>query len=251
MSVLCTHNGVLKYVTCRPPLHAGNRIEDPGGQGSVGDRLGSVASTFLVGGSGFSGACVTQLSATAATAMLRGGSGRQRAVILQHQKEEEGKARRKRQRAVGGSWDLVCFIYCKNKNRFVALGLSGSAVWTPRRMKSQRPKMWPSILSALGSSISASLTNQLRHSEGSKMSIAISSCGLIKGSGSSVNVHTPNFGCFSRFQRGSKPTPPLSSIAPTGARFLHEIGSLDIKYSQKHQLLRSVGVHTRVLDKGS
>lgn len=82
MLVLCAHNGVLKYVTCRPPLHAGNRIEDPGGQGSVGDRLGSVASTFLVGGSGFSGACVTQLSATAATAMLRGGSGRQRAVIL-------------------------------------------------------------------------------------------------------------------------------------------------------------------------
>lgn len=65
------HSGVLKYVTCTPPLHAGNRIEDPGGQGSAGDRLGSVASTFLVGDSGFSGACVTQLSATAATAMLR------------------------------------------------------------------------------------------------------------------------------------------------------------------------------------
>lgn len=74
------HSGVLKYVTCTPPLHAGNRIEDPGGQGSAGDRLGSVASTFLVGDSGFSGACVTQLSATASTAMLREGSGRQRAV---------------------------------------------------------------------------------------------------------------------------------------------------------------------------
>lgn len=74
------HSGVLKYVTCTPPLHAGNRIEDPGGQGSAGDRLGSVASTFLVGDSGFSGACVTQLSATAATATLREGSGRQRAV---------------------------------------------------------------------------------------------------------------------------------------------------------------------------
>lgn len=74
----------------------------------MGDRLGSVASTFLVGGSGFSGACVTQLSATAATAMLRGGSGRQRAVILQHQKpskrerdRQTGKARRKRQRGSG------------------------------------------------------------------------------------------------------------------------------------------------------
>lgn len=102
-----SHNGVLKYVTCRPPLHAGNRIEDPGGQGSVGDRLGSVASTFLVGGSGFSGACVTQLSATAATAMLRGGSGRQTAVIRQYQKvskrEIDQQARRKRQRAAGGS----------------------------------------------------------------------------------------------------------------------------------------------------
>lgn len=76
------HNGVLKYVTCRPPLHAGNRTEDPGGQGSAGDRLGSGASTFLVGDSGFSGACVTQLSATAATAMLREGSGKQRAVTL-------------------------------------------------------------------------------------------------------------------------------------------------------------------------
>lgn len=81
-AVFSTHNGVLKYVTCRPPLHAGNRIEDPGGQGSVGDRLGSVASTFLVGDSGFSGACVTQLSATAATAMLREGSGKQRTVTL-------------------------------------------------------------------------------------------------------------------------------------------------------------------------
>lgn len=82
LAALGAHNGVLKYVTCRPPLHAGNRIEDPGGQGSVGDRLGSVASTFLVGDSGFSGACVTQLSATAATAMLREGSGKQRAVTL-------------------------------------------------------------------------------------------------------------------------------------------------------------------------
>ena len=81
-AALSAHNGVLKYVTCRPPLHAGNRIEDPGGQGSAGDRLGSGASTFLVGDSGFSGACVTQLSATAATAMLREGSGRQRAVTL-------------------------------------------------------------------------------------------------------------------------------------------------------------------------
>lgn len=108
MLVLCAHNGVLKYVTCRPPLHAGNRIEDPRGQGSVGDRLGSVASTFLVGGSGFSGACVTQLSATAATAMLRGGSGRQRAVILQHQKpskrERDEQARQEeRGRELGGS----------------------------------------------------------------------------------------------------------------------------------------------------
>lgn len=76
------HSGVLKYVTWRPPLHAGNRIEDPGGQGSAGERLGSGASTFLVGDSGFSGACVTQLSATAATAMLREGSGKQRAVTL-------------------------------------------------------------------------------------------------------------------------------------------------------------------------
>lgn len=75
------HNGVLKYVTCRPPLHAGNRMEVPGGQGS-GYGLGSGASTFLVGDSGFSGACVTQLSPTAATAVLREGSGRQRAVIL-------------------------------------------------------------------------------------------------------------------------------------------------------------------------
>lgn len=97
MRDLCAHNGVLKYVTCRPPLHAGNRIEDPGGQGSVGDRLGSVASTFLVGGSGFSGACVTQLSATAATAMLGGGSGRQRAVILQHQTASQREREMNRQ----------------------------------------------------------------------------------------------------------------------------------------------------------
>lgn len=81
----------------------------------MGDRLGSVASTFLVGGSGFSGACVTQLSATAATAMLRGGSGRQRAVILQHQnvskREIDEQARRKRQRAVGGSLVGVLHLF--------------------------------------------------------------------------------------------------------------------------------------------
>lgn len=81
------HSGVLKYVTCRPPLHAGNRIEDPGGQGSAGDRLGSGASTFLVRDSGFSGACVTQLSATAA--MLKEWSGRQRAVTLASERERK------------------------------------------------------------------------------------------------------------------------------------------------------------------
>lgn len=86
-AALSAHKGVLKYVTWRPPLHAGNRIEDPGGQGSAGDRLGSGASTFLVGDSGFSGACVTQLSATAATAMLREGSGKQRAVIRKREKD--------------------------------------------------------------------------------------------------------------------------------------------------------------------
>lgn len=99
------------------------------------DRLGSVASTFLVGGSGFSGACVTQLSATAATAMLRGGSGRQTAVILQHQKpskrereaNRQGKKKRGREQWKGAETWCASFILI-NKNRFVALDLSGFGI---------------------------------------------------------------------------------------------------------------------------
>lgn len=104
------HNGVLKYVTCTPPLHAGNRIEDPGGQGSVGDRLGSVASTFLVGDSGFSGACVTQLSATAATAMLREGSGKQRAVTSESQRkiDQQGGGRGEEETESSGRGKSLC-----------------------------------------------------------------------------------------------------------------------------------------------
>lgn len=103
------HNGVLKYVTCRPPLHAGNRIEDPGGQGSAGDRLGSGASTFLVGDSGFSGACVTQLSATAATAMLREGSGKQRAVTLASRvREKDRLAGREKETESNGRGKSLC-----------------------------------------------------------------------------------------------------------------------------------------------
>lgn len=83
------HKGVLKYVTCTPPLHAGSKMEEPvGEQGSVGDWLGVDASTFLVGDSGFSGACVTQLSATAATAMLRGGVGNRKQLLWQQTEKE-------------------------------------------------------------------------------------------------------------------------------------------------------------------
>ena len=60
-------------------------MEDPDGQGTVVGVWGELgeegASIFLVGEEeeepGFSGACGTELSATAATAMLREGSGRE------------------------------------------------------------------------------------------------------------------------------------------------------------------------------
>lgn len=70
--------------------------------------MGAGASTFLVGDSGFSGACVTQLSATAATAMLRGGSGKQSSYFGRRVKKRDRLAGREKETESNGKGEHVC-----------------------------------------------------------------------------------------------------------------------------------------------
>lgn len=185
---------MLKYVTCRPPLHAGNRIEDPGGQGSAGDRLGSGASTFLVGDSGFSGACVTQLSATAATAMLRGGEWETESSYfgIRVRKKDRLAGREEETESNGRGKSLCASCVWKSipeSSEQRAIWLSGGVREAVKeRLKEQREELEANNLAEkLVSLMLASLlwiSNQLQDLGGgiSKISTVISSCYLIKGS---------------------------------------------------------------------